>query len=270
MPGVLFLFWLSPAEAQRLDLASELFSEGRWEEARREALRVIAANPDDECALLLAAQAEVESCPTMAGVKLALPVERVLEHLAAEAGDSAVRARASYEAGRLRWAAGDLNSAWLFYGGAFRSAKDHDLFLHSGCALFLLRQYDPALGADDPALLNQLATCRNLWNWELRDEVRVSSGPPKSRLTAKPGEWITAFYRSQISPAIGHRCSLQPSCSSYFLEASRKHGLLGVPLIADRLVREPGVVSAAEHPVEVRGQTRFADPLSEHVEGSSK
>ncbi len=270
VPGILSFLWLGPVEAQRLDLATELFSEGRWVEARREALRVIAADPDDERALLLAAQSGVEAWPTMTGIKPVPPEARVLEHLAAEAGDPAVRSRASYEAGRLRWAFGDLKGAWLFYSGAFRSAKDHDLFLHSGCALFLLRQYDPALGADDPALLNQLATCRNLWRWELRDEVRVTSGPTKSQWAARPGEWIVAFYRAQIGPAIGHRCSLQPSCSAYFLEASRKHGLLGVPLIADRLVREPGVVSAADHPVEVHGQTRFADPLSDHVRGSSQ
>jgi putative component of membrane protein insertase Oxa1/YidC/SpoIIIJ protein YidD len=137
--------------------------------------------------------------------------------------------------------------------------------VRSGCALFLLRRDDAQLGADQPALLSQLATCRDLWSFELRDEVRP--GPParNAKWTGRPGAWIVSFYRRQIGPAIGHRCSLQPSCSAYFLEASQQHGLLGVPLIADRLVREPGVVSAAERPVDVNGSVRYADPLTDHV-----
>ena len=253
-----------PVRGDTLELAVELMGEGNWKGARREALRELAFHPEDERALLLAATAglrQAEASPSHD----AKPASSVLAHLAKEAAGREVRLMAGYELGRARWAQGDLAGAWQAYADVFQQAPDRETLLRSGCALFLLRREDETLGADQPALLNQLATCRNLWSFELRDEVRAGNVEKKSRLAARPGEWIVAFYRSQIGPAIGHRCSLQPSCSTYFLDASRQHGLLGVPLIADRLVREPGVVSAAAHPVPVNGTIRYADPLSDHV-----
>lgn len=267
MSGILFIFWCASASAQSLELATELLAEGNFASAYREAARVGVEQPDNEQAMLLEAQSlarQAVSPETRSSAILAL------SHLVESSRNSDVRALAAYEAARLHWANGDLPQAWFNYGIAFRAAGDHELFLRSGCALFLLRQKQADLGSDDPVLREQLATCRDLWTWELRDEVRISAGEHASRLTAKPGEWIVSFYRSQIGPAIGHRCSLSPSCSAYFLEASHQHGLLGVPLIADRLVREPGVVAAAENPVEVRGEMRFADPLSDHVKEASK
>lgn len=76
---------------------------------------------------------------------------------------------------------------------------------------------------------------------------------------------IVGFYRRQVSPAIGARCSLQPSCSEYFMQAGRLHGILAVPMIADRLVREPSVVRAGENPERVKGQWRFPDRVESHV-----
>ena len=259
MPGILFLCLSGVAAGQSLDLAADLIAEGHWVGARREALRVLIEQPNNERALLLAAQAQRHVDPARTNAVI------VLDHLAQEAGDAEVRAQAGYEVGRARWAEGDLSAAWATYARVFQSAGERELFLRSGCALFLLRQQQSDLGADNPALLTQLASCRNLWSWELRDEVRVGGPGERTRLTAKPGEWIVRFYRTQIGPAIGHRCSLHPSCSSYFLEASRAHGLLGVPLIADRLVREPGVVAAGQHPIRRGEETRFHDPLQDHV-----
>lgn len=258
-PGILFLFFLGSVSAQSLDLALELMAEGNWMGVRREALRSLAAHPDHEQALLLAALAQRRVQPQQADAG------RVLAHLAETSTDAGIRAVAGYEYGRSCWATGDLAGAWSALARVFQQTTDRDLFLHSGCGLFLLRQQDAALGEGQTALLAQLATCRDLWSWELRDEVRVNKRDPASRLTAKPGEWIVRFYRTQIGPAIGHRCSLSPSCSAYFLEASRAHGLAGVPLIADRLVREPGVVAAAEQPQVVGEEIRYRDPLADHV-----
>lgn len=258
LPGILFFCSLARAGTPALDLAGELLAEGRWQEAHREARRVLSAEPENERALLLAAMSGERAGVTGSDYPA------LLTHLAAEAGDPGVRAMAAYEAGRLAWQVGDRTNAWRFYAQSFQGASDRGLFLRSGCALFLLRREDPELGKDHPALLDQLATCRNLWTWELRDEVRVTA-QERTRLVARPAQWVVAFYRSQIGPAIGHRCSLQPSCSAYFLEASREHGLLGVPLIGDRLVREPGVVAAAANPVATNGLVRFADPVSDHV-----
>ena len=76
---------------------------------------------------------------------------------------------------------------------------------------------------------------------------------------------VVLFYRTFVGPAIGTRCALEPSCSRYFVEASRKHGLLGIPMVADRFVREP-VVSAPDRPwvKTPSGQLRHPDPVSDH------
>ena len=82
---------------------------------------------------------------------------------------------------------------------------------------------------------------------------------------AFPSQMFIGFYRSQISPAIGARCDLEPSCSEYFVQAVRRHGALGVPIIADRFFREPSVFAAAEKPVVMPdGRIRYADPLCDH------
>ncbi|MCF7839034.1 MAG: membrane protein insertion efficiency factor YidD [Candidatus Marinimicrobia bacterium] len=94
----------------------------------------------------------------------------------------------------------------------------------------------------------------------------ATRAPHKRRgLAATATRLLVAFYRAQISPAIGARCVLHPSCSAYFVEAGREQGWLALPLMGDRAVREPGVVSAARQPVLVGGHTRYADPLSDHV-----
>lgn len=76
---------------------------------------------------------------------------------------------------------------------------------------------------------------------------------------------VVGFYRFAIRPAIGSRCALEPSCSQYFVLASRKHGWLGVPMTADRFVREP-VVSAPDRPWvrNAAGQWRHPDPVEDH------
>ncbi|HMP76667.1 MAG TPA: membrane protein insertion efficiency factor YidD [Kiritimatiellia bacterium] len=257
---MIFLFCAvhSGAASAAWALALELAEEGDWTGARREALRVLAEQPEDDAALLLAADCALQLDPRAESAR------RVVEHLSMQSSNDALRARAAYRAGRAHWAAGDRRAAWTAYARAFQQAEDRALFLRSGCAMFLLRREDESLGAEDPALLQQLASCRNLWNFELRDEVRVR--PPGAKtISANPATWVVGFYRTQVRPAIGHRCSLKPSCSEYFLQASRAHGVLGVPLLGDRLVREPDVVKYAEDPVESGGRTYHRDPLENHT-----
>ncbi len=89
--------------------------------------------------------------------------------------------------------------------------------------------------------------------------------PARPALSSLPGRWVVSFYRTQIRPAIGHRCSLSPSCSEYFRLASERHGWLGVPLLADRLFREPGIVERAEIPVPHGRRIMWGDPLEDHT-----
>lgn len=255
--GMLFFFAsASAATASALHLALELAAQGDTRAARTEALRAVHADPDDTGALLLAIELTFELNP------LDLAARQVAIHIADTSESSELRARAAYLAGQSFWRAKDLESAWSRFAAAFRSAESRELFLCSGCALFLLRREQNRLGLDDPPLLQQLESCRNLWTSALQAEVRPQSS---KRTRGGPAAWIVSFYRAQIGPAIGHRCSLDPSCSEYFLQASRRHGWMGIPLIGDRLVREPGVVQAAEEPVERRGMIRFRDPVEAHT-----
>ena len=98
-----------------------------------------------------------------------------------------------------------------------------------------------------------------------RQDVTPDAKAKGSHTTALPGSWIVAAYRKHIRPAIGSRCSLTPSCSEYFRQASKQHGLLGIPLIGDRLVREPSVVTKGKDPVCSSDKIRYRDSLQEHT-----
>jgi putative component of membrane protein insertase Oxa1/YidC/SpoIIIJ protein YidD len=89
-------------------------------------------------------------------------------------------------------------------------------------------------------------------------------GPAGRRIWSAPSDGVVAVYRRWIAPGIAQRCSLEPSCSQYFLEAGRRHGLLAFPLQADRFVREPAVVKEAARPVPSFGGTRCEDPVGDH------
>ena len=153
---------------------------------------------------------------------------------------------------------------------AFLHTRNPLLFRLAGCSLHFLFGENADLARDNPDLAAQVGFSLSAWP----SPVRAQANPRTSRLRsprARPSLPIAAarafiaFYRTQIGPAIGNRCALAPSCSEYFLQATRKHGLLGVPLIADRFVREPDVTQAAEVLVErPDGSVRIADPVSDH------
>jgi putative component of membrane protein insertase Oxa1/YidC/SpoIIIJ protein YidD len=97
---------------------------------------------------------------------------------------------------------------------------------------------------------------------QLHDQcVNPVAGMP---LAVIPAQWFILLYRSQVSPALGERCNLIPSCSGYAQQALHKHGLLGIPIIADRLCREQDVVMKREGPVVIGNRTVYPDPLAAH------
>lgn len=75
---------------------------------------------------------------------------------------------------------------------------------------------------------------------------------------------VVWFYRTFVGSAIGNRCALYPSCSRYFLEACRKHGWLGVPLMTDRFVREPVESVKDEWVLDPAGHWKHPDPVEAH------
>jgi hypothetical protein len=72
------------------------------------------------------------------------------------------------------------------------------------------------------------------------------------------------FYRTVVTPIDGPRCSHRPTCSAYAREAVRLHGLVGLWLAYDRLLRDSHSSAARRLPVAFQhGRIVFLDPLEE-------
>ena len=264
LPGILFFFGLI-AHVAAIELAVDLFAEGDWIACRRECKRMLVQKPDDETRRLLDAVCWLRLTNDNASILSALGF------LAQSATNADIRAMAAYELGRIRWSAGDSTNAFVFLRQAFVETSTQDLFLRAGCSLDLLVRDFPILEKKDTPLFQSLKTSRVLWTPALVKEC-VLEQEPSAGLLSRPGQWVVSFYREMIRPAIGSRCALEPSCSEYFRQASLKHGLLGWPIQADRFIREPSVVQAAERPIPVQDEdgVRYDDPISDHDEWMKK
>ena len=104
-------------------------------------------------------------------------------------------------------------------------------------------------------------------------EIEKEASPvPRSRWrwAGVPVRLLVWVYRRAIRPALGDRCVLDPSCSEYALQAARECGWLGIPMMADRWVREASVIASGEIRFQNdEGQIRYADPITAHVGGKS-
>ncbi len=124
-------------------------------------------------------------------------------------------------------------------------------------------------GAGSAQVATSLVERRERLERELREEAeedaaRMTGNESTGNSSGFFSRMVIGFYRNFISPAIGSRCALEPSCSHYFMEATEKHGWLGVPMTADRFVREP-VASASDAWVQnAAGQFRHPDPVEDH------
>lgn len=255
--GILFSFLPISSSTASLDLAVDLFEEGDWPACRVECERELIAEPGDSLAALLRATCRARMGGRGPGIRAEFA------GLAGGAAPAEIRSMAAFEAARLAWADGDTAAAFAGFRQAFRETSVVDIFARSGWALHEIRREDPTLGADDAVLVQQLETCAALWTPQIVRDMAAGRSEAGAML-ARPGQWIVMLYRGLVRPALGARCSLSPNCSEYFFQASARHGLLAFPMAADRLVREPSVVQAAERLVEVGGKTLIADPLSDH------
>jgi hypothetical protein len=253
---LLLLILPTLAADRAAELAGDLFAEGQWQACLCECRRASLAEPTNAAPRVLGALAALRL-----GHNSATALAQ-LERLAGAATNE-MTTLAAYELGRARWRQGDATNACRWTQFAFRHTARPELFARSGCLLAEITRQFPSLGNKDPQLFQTLETCRPLWMPDIVREV-LAAPPASAAAGSLPVRWITALYRTQIRPAIGSRCSLTPSCSEYFLQAGRKHGLLAFPLMGDRLVREPGVVAEAEHPVLDGEHFRYADPLVDH------
>ena len=88
------------------------------------------------------------------------------------------------------------------------------------------------------------------------EERREST--PLSRSLAIGG---VRFYRHYISPVIGDRCPMYPSCSAYSIEAIKKHGFfIGIIMTADRLIHESDEMNLAPL-IQIGDELRAWDPV---------
>ncbi|MCL1920955.1 MAG: membrane protein insertion efficiency factor YidD [Kiritimatiellaeota bacterium] len=127
-------------------------------------------------------------------------------------------------------------------------------------------RFDPLPSGMDPVFARLVPAVPDAWLAAPRPPAKPSPAAALGReAVALPARAFITLYRTQVSPAIGDRCNLEPSCSEYFVQAVKAHGALGIPLIADRFFREPSVHAAAAKPVVMpSGRIRYADPLSDH------
>jgi len=81
-----------------------------------------------------------------------------------------------------------------------------------------------------------------------RDCVDLSDHEEKTPSAAPESFFINGIglYQRYISPVIGNRCQMYPSCSAYSILAIKKHGILiGTIMTFDRLIHEIGESSRA-------------------------
>ncbi len=165
----------------------------------------------------------------------------------------------------MRWstrAPAFVAGAFVVLAGAAAAAEATALarqLMDDGCRVECRRECERILAADpgNDAAAALLAEAG-------RPAAPAATSEPGARAGSVPGRALVRFYRAAIRPAIGARCSLEPSCSEYFLLVSRRHGILGFPMMVDRLVREPSLVGSHPIPAPPGGTVRVPDPVSDH------
>lgn len=253
--GVAALFAVAICQAGSLDLAESLFEEGSWEICLRECRRILAQSPSNTQARLLF---------DISNLRLERHTQRSIDSLQQLLTDNILSRRhktmAAYECGEALKAEGKEQDALKYLADSFYQTLDKTLAAKSASSIKAILDSKAGRRMEMDSLSSQVETVLS----SSGDRGRMSAAAPDTESTGKIGELIVWLYREAISPALGQRCSLYPSCSEYFLRASRKHGLLGFPIQADRFVREPGVVQSKKKPVVCGNIIKYADPLSDH------
>jgi len=75
------------------------------------------------------------------------------------------------------------------------------------------------------------------------------------------GAWLASFFSEHVSAVDGDRCPSEPTCSSYSVQAFKKHGLvMGWLMTVDRLIHEGDEWTVS--PVKNRnGKGKIIDPI---------
>lgn len=251
--GMVFLF-TSQVHASSAGLAEQFFLAENWTQCLRESRRAALSNtPPSEQYQFFTGIALLRLNRTREGID-------VLEKL--NDSEAPPNALIHYELGRAYWGQDRIDEAFRAFKTSFYLASDKDLFLRAACSLFLMLEEHPELREGQEALISQINTSRAEWFGQL---FSICAKPVTHSTNQTSPHLLIRFYRNQISPAIGQRCVLIPSCSEYFDLAYHKHGWLAIPMIADRFIREPDVSNHAKHPVILpSGIVKYRDPIEWH------
>jgi putative component of membrane protein insertase Oxa1/YidC/SpoIIIJ protein YidD len=209
------------------------------------------------------------SCGLRLGLNSKPELIKLCQTLDNSPGTADITAMAHYELGRAYRNKGDDHRAFTHLKKAFFADSTVETYRLSGCSLYLLLKDNPDIDAKDSGLRTVLATARKDWDRKLFAECRPHT-KDKPSAAAAPARMLIRFYQKQISPAIGSRCSLHPSCSHYAMQALKAHGLIGIGIMSDRFIREPDVVAAQKKPVKINGHIKYSDPLSDHDQWMKK
>lgn len=103
-------------------------------------------------------------------------------------------------------------------------------------------------------------------DWVMTEKNAITNASESTRQTVTGwlARGVIRFYQTQIGPALGQRCSMHPSCSRYSLEACRQYGLAGIPMTADRIIRESDHIRYRINPMIYNGREHYYDPVSNH------
>jgi hypothetical protein len=84
----------------------------------------------------------------------------------------------------------------------------------------------------------------------------------ENRSSSNPGVRLISLYRDHVSAVDGDRCPSHPSCSTYSMEAFKKHGFfLGWLMTVDRLIHEGSEELSVSPLVYIGGRRRIFDPV---------
>lgn len=236
-------------------LPLQLFEEADWQACRIECARILTSDSSPKIKLLHA----------VCGLRLGLDTKHDLQLLCNKRPPPypEIAAMAHYELGKAYWNENNVDKAFEHLKASFLMAKSVETHQLSGCSLYLLIKENPKLESKDNGLDIILETCKREWKRDLYNRCKKTKKRKNSIATA-PARGLIKFYQKQISPAIGSRCSLYPSCSHYAMQALKTHGVVGIGAMGDRFIREPDVVKYGKDPKNINGHIKYCDPLSNH------
>jgi len=100
----------------------------------------------------------------------------------------------------------------------------------------------------------------NAYALEQRTPAEKNAGETKPGIN--PGSFVVSLFRKYVSPVDSNRCPSYPSCSSYSVNAFKKHGFIkGWLMTVDRLIHEGSEEKNTSPSIKVDGVEKIYDPV---------